>query len=102
MKSDRVVLLATADLLFRAKLDAVVQHAGWRSVRQGSAEIAVVELTGQTALDEVRRLVSGGATVLAFGPHVHHELLRDARTAGARAVPNSQIETVLARVLSDT
>lgn len=101
MTAERTVLLRTADLLFRAKLESVVRLAGWRAVHADAADVAVVELGREDTLEVVRRLVAQGTHVLAFGPHVHHERLREARRLGAHAVPNSRIQAELARALSE-
>ena len=90
------VLLATRDLLFRSKLGAVVQTAGGELTRdEGVCELAVIEL-GVDAEQQIRALVARGIPVLAFGSHVNADALRAAREAGATAVPNSQVEQVLA------
>jgi hypothetical protein len=94
------VLLVTRDLFFRAKLDAVVRAAGHEPVLRGSASLAVVELVGDAAVQRIRELVVGGCAVLAFGSHVHADLLRAASAAGADAVPNSQVEAALRRRLA--
>jgi len=92
---DPAVLLATRDLTFRAKLDAVARAAGWRVTREVPAQLAVVELDGPRALERVRELVGSGMPVIAFAPHVDAAALRAAREAGAEAVPNSQVEAVV-------
>jgi hypothetical protein len=81
--------------MFRAKLEAVVRAAGWRMTRAEPAHLAVVELDGAAALERVRGLVGAGIPVIAFGPHVEAASLREARQAGAEAVPNSRVEAVL-------
>jgi CheY-like chemotaxis protein len=91
------VLLSTRDLIFRAKLGAVVQAAGAEAVRDdGACDFAVVELGGLDAEQRIRALVARGIPVLAFASHVKADALRAARDAGAPAVPNSQVEQVLA------
>src|SRR3989441_10921115 len=94
------VYLATTDLLFRSKLDAVV-HAGGAEVTRDEAacDLAVVELDLPGAQDRIRKAVARGVAVLAFGSHVHADVLRAAREAGAVAVPNSGIEGRLGGVL---
>jgi hypothetical protein len=99
--AERTVLLVTQDLFFRAKLDAVVRAAGHEPVRRGGAPLAVVELVGDATVERVRELVAAGCAVLAFGSHVHADLLRAAREAGAEAVPNSQVESALRRRLGE-
>jgi hypothetical protein len=93
------VLLLTDDLFFRAKLGTVVERCGSRPVTTGSAPIAVVELTGADAVSQVRRLLADGIRVVAFGSHVDAAVLREAREAGAEAVPNSRVEAALAALL---
>jgi len=96
---EQSVLVLTTDLFFRAKLEGLVQQAGCFPVREGDAALAVVELGAPAALERVRELVAAGTTVVAFGSHVRAEDLRAARDAGARAVPNSQVEDALRAAL---
>ena len=91
------VLVAARDLFFRAKLGAVLQAAGAEAVRDESmCDLAVIELGGPDAEPRIRALVEGGIPVLAFGSHTKADALRAAREAGATAVPNSEVERVLA------
>jgi hypothetical protein len=99
--AERTVLLVTRDLFFRAKLEAVIRAVGCEPVARGGAFLAVVELAGDATVDRIRELVAGGCAVLAFGSHVHADLLRAARDAGAEAVPNSQVESALRRRLAE-
>lgn len=89
------VLLLTKDLFFRFKLQAIVRAAGGEVGREGPCDVAVVELGGAQPLEVIGRLVGKGVAVLAFGSHVEPEVLRQARKLGARAVPNSEIESAL-------
>jgi len=100
VESDRVVLVLARDLFFRAKLEAVVRAAGWEPAARGPAPLAVVELAGKATIERIRELVRTGCAVLAFGSHVHADLLRAAREAGAEAVPNSQVEQALRQRLA--
>jgi hypothetical protein len=97
---DRTVLIATADLVFRSKLEAVARAAGFEPVREGTAPVAVVELARPGAIERIETLVQGGARVLAFGPHVLGDLLEAATRAGASAVPNSGVERALRDALA--
>lgn len=91
------VLLATRDLFFRSKLAAVVTAGGAELVaRDAPCDLAVLDAEAPGAAERIRGLVDGGVAVLAYGPHVRAELLRAAREAGATAVPNSEVERVLA------
>jgi len=91
------VLLATRDLIFRSKLGAVVRDGGEEIARdEASSDLVVMDVEAPGAVERIRGLVEKGVAVLAFGPHVRAELLRAAREAGATAVPNSQVEQVLA------
>src|SRR2546430_15481564 len=94
------VYLATTDLLFRSKLDAVV-HAGGAEVTRDEAacDLAVVELDLPGARDRIRKAVARGVAVLAFGSHGHAGWLRAARQAGAGGAPNSGLEGRLRGVL---
>ena len=97
----RRVLLATSDLLFRAKLGAVVAAAGAELSRDEAAcDLAVVELGGPRAGERIAALVGRGIPVLAYGSHVRPEMLRAARETGAIAVPNSQVEQQLRDLLN--
>ena len=94
------VLLATRDLIFRAKLGAVVQAAGAEATRdETGCDLAVIELGGADAEARIRALVARGIPVLAFGSHVKADALRAAREAGATAVPNSQVEDALRQAI---
>lgn len=98
--AERAVLVLTRDLFFRAKLEAVVRAAGREPVSRGAAPLAVVELAGEATVARIRELAQVGCVVLAFGSHLHADLLRAAREAGADAVPNSQVEEALRQRLA--
>jgi hypothetical protein len=93
------VCLATGDLVFRAKLGAVVRAAGGDLVGAEGAEVAVVDVGVRMWEERVAEFVGRGVPVLAFGPHVRAEALRAARERGAVAVPNSKVEEVLRGML---
>lgn len=93
------VLIECRDLFFRGKLQEIVRGAGAEPVREAPFAVAVVELGKPNAEARIRELVHGGAQVLAFGSHVDAAALRAARAQGARAVPNSQIESELRALL---
>ena len=89
-------LLATRDLLFRAKLGAVVTVAGGQVTKDEAAcDLVVLEIGTPGIEARVRALVGRGIPVLAFGSHVNVAGLRAAREAGAVAVPNSQVEATV-------
>ena len=67
---------------------------------EAGCDLAVLELGGPGATDRIGELVRRGIPVLAYGSHVHVELLRAARDAGATAVPNSQVEAQLRDLLT--
>lgn len=95
------VLVVARDLLFRAKLRAVIAAAGAEpAADEAGCDLAIVEIEAPQWEARVRGLAARGIPVLAFGSHVHAELLRLARDAGARAVPNSQVEEALAAMLA--
>jgi len=89
------VLVETGDLFFRGKIQEIVRASGGAITRDEPCDLAVVELGKAGVQDRIRGLVERGVAVLAFGSHLNAEQLRDARTAGARAVPNSEIESAL-------
>ena len=93
------VLVECRDLFFRGKIHAILGAAGGAAAREEPLDLAIVEL-GNPGVDErIRDLVRRGVPVLAFGSHVDAEALRSARTAGARAVPNSEVESTLRALL---
>lgn len=95
------MLLVCRDLFFRGKLQEIVRAAGAEPVRDAAPplDLAVIELGKNEVTDTIRDLVGQGIPVLAFGSHVDAAALRAAREAGARAVPNSQIEPELRALL---
>lgn len=93
------VLIETRDLFFRGKLQGMVQASAGTVVRDEPCDVAVIELGKTSTETRIRELVKRGIPVLAFGSHVDAEGLRAARAWGARAVPNSQIETELRALL---
>jgi hypothetical protein len=93
------VLVECRDLFFRGKIQAVLGASGGAIAREDPIDLAVLEL-GKPGVDErIRDLVRRGIPVLAFGSHVDAEALRTARNAGARAVPNSEVESTLRALL---
>ena len=95
------VYLAARDLVFRAKLGAVLASAGAEATRDETAcDLAVLDAEGPDVPARIRGFVARGVPVLAYGPHVRAELLRAAREAGAVAVPNSRVEETLRDLLS--
>jgi hypothetical protein len=94
------VLVAARDLFFRSKLAAVVQAAGSElTPDEAACEVAVIELGAPDAEARIRTLAERGIPVLAFGAHVKPDELQAARRAGAKAVPNSQVEGTLRAML---
>jgi hypothetical protein len=63
-------------------------------------DLAVVELGGPDAAERIRAFVGLGVPVLAFGSHRSADVLREARDAGAEAVPNSEVERRLRALLA--
>jgi hypothetical protein len=100
--SERTVLLLTADLFFRAKLEGVVHAAQARVVTSPPAEVAVVELGRADAHERIRELAAAGSDVLAFGSHLRADALREARALGAVALPNAEVEQALRAVLVES
>ena len=95
------VYLASGNLLFRAALGAAVTAAGAEVATDAtSCDLAVVEIEPPGAVDRIRGFVAAGVRVLAYGPHVRPDLLREAREAGATAVPNSEVERQLRTLLA--
>jgi hypothetical protein len=93
------VLLECRDLFFLGKLQEVARAAGAEPVRDPPFDLALVELGKPNTAERIRELTGQGVTVLAFGSHLDAAALRAAREAGARAVPNSQIEAELRALL---
>ena len=93
------VLVECRDLFFRGKLKAVLTAAGAELARDEPYDLAVIELGKAEAPQRITDLVIRGVPVLAFGSHVDAAALRAARDLGARAVPNSEVETTLRALL---
>lgn len=93
------VLVECRDLFFRGKLQAILTASGAVAVREEPYDVAVIELGRTDAPQRIAELVTRGVPVLAFGSHVDAAALRAAREQGARAVPNSEVETVLRALL---
>jgi hypothetical protein len=89
------VLVECRDLFFRGKLQAILAAAGAVAVREEPYGLAVIELGRADTPQRITDLVARGVPVLAFGSHVDAAALRAARDLGARAVPNSEVETAL-------
>jgi len=95
------VLIVAQDLLMRSKLGGAVTRAGGEVVKDAAAcDLAVIAIEIPGALERIRGFVAGGTPVLAYGSHVRVDLLRDARDAGATAVPNSEVERRLVALTS--
>ena len=95
------VLVIARDLLFRSKLRGIVTAAGGEAVvDEEQCDVAVVEIEAPQWEARIRGLVARGVPVLAFGSHVHADLLRLARDAGAQAVPNSQVADALTHLVA--
>lgn len=112
------VLFLTQDLMFSSRLAQAGQRAGV-TVRVLGNPDALVDVTttdspGLVILDistpglDVEQAVASirsvgeGTTVIAYGPHVHHERLEAAQSAGCDVVLskgqfNSQIDTIVSR-----
>lgn len=93
------VLMECRDLFFRGKLQAILTASGATAVREEPYDVAVIELGSGDAPQRISDLVARGVPVLAFGSHVDAAALRAARELGARAVPNSEIESALRALL---
>ena len=96
------VFVDCRDLFFRGKLQAILTASGAESAREAPYDLAVVELGKADVpqrIADLADLVGRGVPVLAFGSHVDAAALRAARDLGARAVPNSEIETALRALL---
>jgi len=93
------VLVECRDLFFRGKLQAMLAASGAAAVREEPYDVAVIELGRADAPQRIAELVTRGVPVLAFGSHVDAAALRAARDLGARAVPNSEVETALRALL---
>ncbi len=93
------VLVECRDLLFRGKVQAILTASGAAAVREEPFDLAVIELGRGDTRQRIAGLVARGVSVLAFGSHVDAAALRAARDLGARAVPNSEMETVLRALL---
>jgi DNA-binding NarL/FixJ family response regulator len=81
-----VIVALVHDLLDRSRFPAGVEFV--RSLVGVDADVVVVDLGVQGALDAVRSLRADGSTarVVAYGSHVERELLAEARAAGCDRV----------------
>ena len=93
------VLVECRDLFFRGKIQAIIGAAGGTVVREDPLDLAVLELGKPGVEERIRDLVRHAVPVVAFGSHVDADALRAARNAGARAVPNSEVESTLRALL---
>jgi hypothetical protein len=94
------VYLLTRELLFRSKLEGVVTAGGAELTRDAAtSELGVIEIEATGWEERILEFSGRGVPALAFGSHVHAELLRRARALGAEAVPNSQVEQRLTALL---
>jgi hypothetical protein len=93
------VLVECRDLFFRGKLQAILTASGAEPAGAEPYDLAVIELGRAGTPQRITELVARGVPVLAFGSHVDAAALRAARDLGARAVPNSEIETALRALL---
>lgn len=94
------VLVMTRDLFFRSKIDAIVKAAGGSLTRdEVDCDIAVIELGGPGVEERVRELLGLRVQVIVFGSHLKADDLRAIRSAGALAVPNSEVEQTLRGML---
>jgi len=93
------VLVECRDLFFRGKLQAILTTSGAAPAREEPYDLAVIELGRADVPQRIAQLVARGVPVLAFGSHVDAAALRDARELGARAVPNSEVESALRHAL---
>ena len=93
------VLVECRDLFFRGKIQAIIGAAGGTVVREDPLDLAVLELGKPGVEERIRDLVRRAVPVVAFGSHVDADALRAARNAGARAVPNSEVESTLRALL---
>ena len=85
-------------MFFRAKVEDYVRRGGGTPTRSEPFEGAIMELASAT-VDDVQQLAVTGTAVLVFGPHVEGPALKEARAAGATAVPNSRLPEAVAELL---
>ena len=82
------VLLRTDDLMSRVRLSSRWAKSGHEiTIAPGATipDMIVVDLSNRQALDRLRqdRTAFPTTTIVAFGPHVDGETLKNARVAGA-------------------
>ncbi|HXF50144.1 MAG TPA: hypothetical protein VNM43_00480 [Dehalococcoidia bacterium] len=96
-----VVAVAVTDLMLESRIAgaarrcgleprAVSPHGALPEALEG-ADVVVVDLQAQglDPMATVRAAVASGARVIAFGQHTKADALREARDAGAEALPRS-------------
>lgn len=103
------ILLRTDDLMSRVRLSshwAKVGHEVTTTPGAVTPDMVVVDLSNRQALDRLRqdRTAFPATTIVAFGPHVDGETLKNARMAGAdhAIARGSVLEKVLQMLISAT
>lgn len=98
---DGVVALVLTDLMMEARIGDAVRRLGLEprvtatttALREALAEavLAIVDLQahGIGSIEAIREASAAGTPVVAYGQHTDAALLRQARDAGAIAVPRS-------------
>ena len=81
------ILLCSDNLMTRAQLEGTWRNAGAAVFTSAEAgpDLIVIDLTANTALEQVKALRSEfpETEILVFGPHVDGDAFRQARAAGA-------------------
>lgn len=95
-QSGPTIIALVADLMFAARIRGaapeahIVNDSGGLSRGMGpETRLVLVDLQvpgSVEAVKEARRVAREGARIVAFGPHVETDALRDAREAGAHRV----------------
>lgn len=86
----------TPDLADRSRIAAAAPDAEFVGVAAllprvaAGADVVLVDLSRDGALDVLDEVVALGGRVVGYGPHVDAELLAAAVAAGAEAVPRSR------------
>jgi hypothetical protein len=87
------VVALVPDLMDRSRLGAVVDTFVRNATELAvvDADVAVIDLSREGAIEAAGALVARGVRVVAFGSHVDKDTLDQARATGADVMPRSKL-----------
>jgi hypothetical protein len=96
------VVLLTSDLMTSSRIEAIAGHLGMQcktaisvavlddclieGTRLVVLDLSMPELVPSTIVPKIRTSLAARPQIVAFGPHVHGELLEEAETSGCDVV----------------